>query len=54
MERLRIPMLGLTALLLSVSLYYAFVRRPTGRNKVVALTSVAVAIGATAWGWMRG
>ena len=54
MERLRIPMLGLTAILLSVSLYYAFVRRPTMRNKVVAFTSVAVAVAATAYGWSRG
>jgi len=47
-------MLGLTALLLSVSFYYAFVRRPTVRNKVVAFTSVAVALVATVWGWSRG
>lgn len=48
-ERLRIPLLVVTAALLAVSLYYAFVRRPTKRNKIVAATSVIVAAAATAW-----
>ncbi len=46
-ERLRIHLLVVTAGLLAVSLFYAFVRRPTRRNKIVAVTSVVVAVAAT-------
>ena len=44
----RWPLVGLTAVLLSVSLYYAFFRRPTRRNKIIFGAAVLVAAFATA------
>ena len=38
---------GLTAALRVVSGYYAFVRRPTRRNRIVFVVAAVISIGAT-------
>lgn len=44
---MRWPLVGLTAALLVVSGYYAIVRRPTLRNRIVFAVAAVLSIGAT-------
>lgn len=44
---MRWPLVGLTAALLGVSGFYAVVRRPTRRNRIVFAVAALVSIGAS-------
>jgi hypothetical protein len=42
LDRLHYPLLGLAVLLLGTAFFFAYVRRPTRRNKVIAWASAFV------------
>ncbi len=54
MERLRIPMMIFMGVMIALSFFYAFHRRPSMLNKILAVASAAIAVTATAVGLWRG